>query len=151
VADPKPKIRKDRLVLAFVALVLASVLGIVGALNNWYAFALGEVSASPQPAAAAPTTPVSPGGTSASPSASPNTSEYKQGREDGAKDGFQAGRAEGRKIGEKNGEKRGSAIGKKDGYKAGYARGYSAGYAAGFKQGHACAIPKPFCSSISGG
>lgn len=137
--------------LALVALVMAAVLGVVGALNNWYAFALGEISTSPQPAvartAAAPPTDAS----SASPSAAPGTGSYMQGRKDGVTDGFQAGRAEGRKDGIAHGKERGVAAGKKDGYRAGYSRGYAAGYAVGFDNGHACVKPKSFCKSIGAG
>jgi len=155
VADPKPKIRTDRLALAFVALVVAAVLGVVGALSNWYAFALGEVSASPQPviatSAVVPSPSVIPSTTpSATPSASSGTEEYRKGRVAGAADGYRAGRAQGRKDAIAHGKKRGFAAGKKDGYAAGYKRGYAAGYAVGYKKGHACVRPKAFCKSIGG-
>ena len=141
---PKARVNWRRLLAAAIVLIIAAVLGMMGALGNWFAFALGEVTTdppSPTPAVVA----------SPSPTASPSPEgggSFKQGRKEGFEEGFKQGRAKGRVDGNKRGRDRGFDVGKKKGYQIGYDDGFRAGYASGFDQGHTCERPKPFCKSI---
>jgi hypothetical protein len=154
----RTSVRWGRLAITLCVLILAAVLGMVGALNNWYAFALGEVTTVAPVTTTAPATTRSPGiaATPApqAPGTDPTTNAsyqegFRQGRTEGAAAGFKDGRAKGRKIGLARGHDRGFKVGKKQGYAAGYDRGYSAGYAVGYKKGHSCTTPKRFCKSLA--
>lgn len=147
---PKARVNWRRLVAAGIVLIIAAVIGIMGALGNWFSFALGEVTTTP---------PAVQGDPSPSPSAfvspsilpsptPPGDSAFKEGRAAGFEQGFQDGREQGRKDGGKRGLDRGIATGKKKGFDLGYARGYKAGYAAGFAKTYRCDRPKRFCQSI---
>jgi len=158
VAERRGSVRWGRLAAAVVVLVVAAALGVVGTLNNWYAFALGRVSISEPPTAGlSPTaTPeslpsVSPAATSGPASDDAAYLEgYRAGRSDGVADGFRAGRASGREVGYRHGRARGHEVGKKLGYEAGYSAGYQAGYSVGFNKGHRCVAPVTFCSQLPG-
>ena len=147
---PRTSIRWGRLAIALAALALAATIGVVGALGNWYSFALGEVTTTRPVVAAMPEPSVSPAVTSPSPGGASYDAAFKKGRAKGVVDGFRQGTITGRKIGFKRGHPRGLQVGRKRGYDAGYKRGYTAGFDAGYQRGYACTGPKPFCNSLGG-
>jgi len=121
------------LVLAVSALLVMCVFA-YGTVNNWFAFATGDVYEVDEGAAPAADEPVQ-----ASPSpAVDDDADYQAGSDKGRKDGYKRGYARGRKAGFRHGYK----VGVRKGMKITQGQGYDAGYPAGERAGRKAGVKK---------